>query len=219
MGGSSLTRSGTDSQTRRRPGRPRHRATDDAIIRAALDLLAERGFQGATIEGIADRAGVGRNTIYRRWASKEELVADALRGVTIDFAELKAEALHDMLLIWIRDFASTISDPLYGRLLSGVLGELQRNPVFARVYAERVVEPRRTALLERLAEARDCGEIRAETNIELVADIVGGPLILHVLPLGLPAVGDRYPEQLVETIWSGIAPPKRRSSDGARPTT
>jgi AcrR family transcriptional regulator len=196
---------GTSTETRRRPGRPRRPTTDGAITRAALDLLAERGFQAATIEAIAERAGVGRNTIYRRWSSKEELIADALRELTTE-VDWGADDLYSLLLTWLRDFARTFSDPLQGRLLVGVLGELQQNPVFADVYADRVVRPRREALLARLAEARERGELRADADVELVADLLGGALLLRRLPLGLPAAGETYGEKLLETIWRGIAP-------------
>jgi AcrR family transcriptional regulator len=188
------------STQRKRPGRPRRPTTDDAITRAALDLLAERGFQAATIEAIADRAGVGRNTIYRRWASKEELIADALRELTTDFDAWGAEDLYLLLLGWLRDFAQTRP------LLAGVLGELQRNPVFANLYADRVVRPRREALLARLTDARERGELRPDADVELVADLLGGALLLRLMPLGLPPAGGDYAEELLETIWRGIAP-------------
>src|SRR5262245_38648562 len=162
----------TSAEPRRRPGRPRRRTTHDAITRAALDLLAERGFQAATIEAIALRARVGRNTIYRRWSSKEELIADALRELTTDFDEWRADDLYSLLLNWLRDFARTFSDPLLGRLLAGVLGELQRSPVFADVYADRVVRPRRQALLDRLTEARERGEVTDDVDLEHVADLL-----------------------------------------------
>jgi AcrR family transcriptional regulator len=195
----------TKTETRRPPGRPRRPTTDDAITKAALDLLAERGFQATTIEAIADRAGVGRNTIYRRWRSKEELIADALRELTTD-VDWGADDLYSLLLTWLGDFARTFSDPLHGRLLVGVLGELQQNPVFADVYADRVVRPRREALLARLTEARKRGELRHDADVELVADLLGGALLLRRLPLGLPAAGKTYAEELLETIWRGIAP-------------
>jgi AcrR family transcriptional regulator len=201
-----MSRAASDVETPKRPGRPRRRSTDDAITSAALDVLAERGFQAATIEAIAERAGVGRNTIYRRWPSKEELIADALRELTTDFEAWRTDDLHTLLLNWLRDFSRTFSDPLLGRLLAGVLGELQRNPVFADVYAERVVRPRRDALLGRLREAQERGELRADVDVEYVADLLGGAVLLRLLPLGLPAVGESYAEELLATIWRGITP-------------
>ena len=187
-------------------GRPRRASAGEAILDATLALLAERGFQSTTIEAIADRAGVGRNTIYRRWASKEELIADALHELTSDLDVDDAGDLHSRLLERIRDLVRVFSDPLFGSILPVVLGELQRNPAFARVYAERVVHPRRQALVDLLTEARERGELRADADVEHVADLLGGPPFLRLLPLGLPPVGERYAEELLETIWSGIAP-------------
>ena len=194
------------ASTRARPGRPRRRKTDEAITAAARDLLAERGFQATTVEAIALRAGVGRNTIYRRWRSKEELVADALRELTGDSDSWRGDDLYSQLLSWLGDWARTISDPLLGRILASVVGELQRNPVFAAVYADRVVRPRRQALLERLADAQSRGELRADADLEHVADLLGGALVFRLLPLGLPSLESDYAEKVLNTIWRGIAP-------------
>jgi len=78
--------------------------------------------------------------------------------------------------------------------------------VFADVYADRVVRPRREALLARLTEAREAGELRSDADVELVADLLGGALLLRRLPFGLPAAGETYAEELLGTIWRGIAP-------------
>ncbi len=158
------------------------------------------------MEAIALRAGVGRNTIYRRWRSKEELVADALRELTGDSESWRGDDLYSQLLSWLGDWARTISDPLLGRILASVVGELQRNPVFAAVYADRVVRPRREALLERLADARSRGELRADADLEHVADLLGGALVFRLLPLGLPSLENDYAERVLNTIWRGIAP-------------
>jgi hypothetical protein len=71
-----------ESATARRRGRPRRAETAQAIVDATLALLAENGFQATTVDAIAERAGVAKNTIYRRWDSKEELIADALEQLT-----------------------------------------------------------------------------------------------------------------------------------------
>src|ERR1700739_3614205 len=65
-------------------GRPRDPAADDAILRAALDLFIERGIEGASIEQIAKSAGVGKLTVYRRWPTKEELIAAAIETLVAD---------------------------------------------------------------------------------------------------------------------------------------
>jgi AcrR family transcriptional regulator len=193
--------------TRTRPrGRPRRASAGPAIIEATLELLADRGFQETTIDAIAARAGVGRNTIYRRWSSKEELIADALHELTAELDVHEGDDLYALLLDWVQDFARVFADPTFGRILPAVLGELQRNPVFARVYSERNVRPRYDALLELLEQAREQGELRPDVDIEQVADLLVGAPFVRLLPVGLPPLTERYAEELLETIWRGIAP-------------
>ena len=187
-------------------GRPRRAATRRAIVDATLALLAERGFQAATIDAIAARAGVGRNTIYRRWTTKEELFADALHELTADLDVHEGDDLYSLLLDWIRDFARIFADPLFGRILPGVLGELQRNPDFARVYADRVVRPRREALIEVLTAAIERGELRRGVDVDQISDLLAGAPFVRLLPLGLPPVTEDYAEELLDTIWRGIKP-------------
>lgn len=191
-------------------GRPRRAAARAAIIEATLELLAERGFQAATMDAIAARAGVGKNTIYRRWCSKEELVADAIHDLSAELDVLEGEDLHAVLLHHIRDFAHLFADPFVGRLLAGLLGELHRNPEFAAAWADRVVRPRRRAIAELLRDALARGELRKGTDPDLIADLLVGPPFVRLLfPFGLGDVSKRYAEELLQTIWHGIAPAER----------
>jgi AcrR family transcriptional regulator len=196
----------TPTSQRRPRGRPRRASARPEIVAATLELLASGGFQAATIDAIARQAGVGRNTIYRRWSSKEELIADALRELTAELDVQEGEDLYTLLLAWIREFAHVFADPLFGRVLPVVLGEVQTNPTFARVYTERVVRPRYTALRALLDGALERGELRPDTNVEQVADLLAGAPFVRLLPLGFPAVTERYAEELLETIWNGIRP-------------
>jgi AcrR family transcriptional regulator len=197
----------SDTQLEPRPrGRPPRAAARDEIVEATLELLAERGFQSTTIDAIASRAGVGRNTIYRRWQAKEELFVDAIYELTADLDAVEGEDLYSLLLEWIRDFARIFADPLFGRILPGVLGEAQRNPAFAQAYADRVVRPRRRALVRLLTQAREEGELRQGADVEHIADLLAGPPFVRLLPLGLPPVTEHYAEDLLETIWRGVKP-------------
>jgi AcrR family transcriptional regulator len=202
-----VTHDGGQTQAPPRPrGRPRKAVTSEAIVEATLAVLAERGFQAATIEAIAARAGVGKNTIYRRWETKEELIADALHELTADLDAQEGDDVYSLLLEWIRDFARVFADPLFGRILPAVLGELQRNPAFALVYADRVVRPRHEALVELLTSAIEREELREGANVDQIADLLAGAPFVRLLPLGLPQVTEHYAEELLETIWRGIAP-------------
>jgi AcrR family transcriptional regulator len=132
----------------------------------------------------------------------QELVVD------LDFQE--DGDVYSLLLDWIRDFVRVFGDPLYGRILPVVLGELQRNPEFARVYSEQIVQTRYEALLEFLRAAVERGELHPEADPEHIVDLLAAPPFVRALPVGLPPVSERYPEELLETIWRGIAPPAPR---------
>jgi AcrR family transcriptional regulator len=190
---------------RRSRGRPRDEAAGAAIIEATLALLGEGSFQSATMDAIAARAGVGKNTIYRRWDSKEELIADALRelGSTLD-PDREGDP-YELLLEHLQDQAREFADPRVGTLLPGLLGELESNPEFAAVWVERVVHPRRQAIFDLLEHARERGLVRNDVDPELIADLLIGPPFLRLLfPYVSPEVSG-YPEKLLDAIWYGLA--------------
>jgi AcrR family transcriptional regulator len=196
----------TEAVRPRPRGRPRRTGARREIVDATLELLAERGFQAATMDAIAARAGVGKNTIYRRWGSKEELIADTLHELTAE-PDLEGDDLHELLLAHIRDFVRIFADPVIGRILPGLLGELHRNPEFAEAWAARVVRPRREAIVGLLRDALERGDLREGTDPDLVADLlVAPPFVRLTFPFGLPSVPKGYAEELLETIWRGIEP-------------
>jgi AcrR family transcriptional regulator len=188
-------------------GRPRREAARGAIVEATLALLAERGFQAATMDAIAARAGVGKNTIYRRWDSKEELIADALHELATEPDVEEHDDLYTRLLAYLHDQERELADPRVGRLLPGLLGELESNPEFAAAWIDRVVRPRRQAIVEVLTVALERGELREGVDPDVIADLLLGPPLLRLLfPHGLPSVPERYEDELLETIWRGVAP-------------
>jgi AcrR family transcriptional regulator len=210
--GADAVKSGNPAAPRGRTGRPRRAAAGDAILRATVDLLAEQGVQGATMNAIAARAEVGKNTIYRRWSSKEELIADAVADA-VHRLTARLDLEHDgvdlclFLVEVVRDFSSVFADPLLARILPGLLGETQRNPALAAAYVERVVRPRRQALIATLERAVEAGELRRGAGLEQVVDLLIAPAFMRLLhPLGVNPVPPDYAEQLVATVWGGIAP-------------
>jgi AcrR family transcriptional regulator len=86
-----------DRDAPRRRGRPRDAGAREAILDATLELLAERGFHATTMDSIAERAGVGKNTIYRRWSAKDDLIIDAFLHFTADL-ELRGGPSDDVYL-------------------------------------------------------------------------------------------------------------------------
>ena len=176
-------------------------------MQATLDLLAKGGFDATTMDEIAASAGVGKNTIYRRWSSKEELVIDAVRSLTAAADPEDHEDVRELLRAQIRATQQTFDDPRTGRVLPVVLGELHRNPELAAAWTERVIGPRRRTLVKRVRSAVERGELRRGTDPNLVADLVLGPLLLRFLFTTAPRRSSpRYADMLLEAIWDGIGP-------------
>ncbi len=159
------------------------------------------------MDAIAERAGVGKNTIYRRWASKEELVADAIHDLSPEVDVLEGESIYLVLLHQIREVSRLFADPLLGRILPGLLGELHRNPEFAHAWGERVVRPYRESIDALLRQALERGELRRGTDPDLITDLLVSPPFVRILfPFGIAEAPPHYAEELLDAIWHGIAP-------------
>lgn len=198
-------------------GRAPHRRSDRAriaVLHAADDLLVERGYAGVTIEGIAARAGVAKQTIYRWWPSKFEILMDT-------FLEDAAGALEipdtgttaGDLRHHLRQLAAFLSEEPAGRVMLALIGQAQQDAGMARAFRQRFMEERRAldrTILERGA-AR--GDIRADTDLDLVIDMIYGPVYHRVLLTGLP-VDDKFIDGLVGHVMASIAAPAAAPAAG-----
>lgn len=158
-----------------RGGRPRSERADKAIIEATLDLLAAEGGVGAvSIEAVAARAGVGKTTIYRRWAGKESLIVDALAAIKAPPPEPVGESVRDDLIAQLDAKRMDIADPRLGCLFWTVQGSAEKYPELAERYAERIVEPRRDKIRQVLRRGVETGEVRADLDVETSLGLLSG---------------------------------------------
>src|SRR5580700_2090359 len=151
----------------RRPGRPRSEQAEQAIIEATLDLFAEQGFEGACVEAVAARAGVGKATIYRRWPNKEELLLAAFGSLKSPFPEPEGVSVRDDLLAMVEVMCADKADPRKARRYALLLGEGEKYPRLMARYKETVVEPRREAMRAVIRRGIQTGELRPDTDIEI----------------------------------------------------
>jgi AcrR family transcriptional regulator len=188
-------------------GRPRSEQADRAIMAATLELLAERGIAGMSIEEVASRAGVGKATIYRRWASKGALALDAFlaefqgQQPLPDTGTLRGD-LRSSLRAWVR----AVTRPPVGRILPDLIGEIQHDRDLAVSYRERVLEPLRQQHRIMLDRAIARGEIPAGTDREVALDLMFGAA-QHRLLLGHLPLNERFVDQVVDVIVAGIQAP------------
>ena len=187
-----------------RRGRPRSEQADRAILAAAADLLAERGLSGMSIEEVASRAGVGKATIYRRWASRGTLALDAF------LAEFQSQqplpdtgSLHDDLLAALRNWIRSVTRTSAGPVLAGLIAEAQLDPGLATAWRERVVEHLRAQHKVMLDRAVARGEISAKTDYDVVLDLMFGAAY-HRLLHGHRPLTDQFARSVVDMIMAGL---------------
>jgi AcrR family transcriptional regulator len=166
-----------ESQVARAPGRPRSAASHQAILRAALELLAERGFAATSMDAVADRAGVSKATIYRRWKSKHELVEELLDHLVALVQPVDTGNPRDDLLATGRAVAESGAPGT--NLLPALAGEAVTNPEFAEVFRAKLVEPRRAQIRSFLERAVESGELRRDADLDFLVDVAMGTMIFR----------------------------------------
>src|SRR5215471_9142412 len=165
-------------------GRPRSPVVDQAILRAALELFIEHGVAGASIEKIAKRAGVGKTSIYRRWSSRETLLAQAIEvfrnatGYTTDLLDRTPPRDFVKLLI---DACEIIARPEIRKLMARLIGSVPDCPLLIKVYRETYYLPRRLAFVRALERVQIAGLLARNIDLETLADMLSGTLIYHLL--------------------------------------
>jgi AcrR family transcriptional regulator len=189
-------------------GRPRSPEADRAILSATIDLLADEGYGGVTMEGVACRAGVGKATVYRRWSSKSALVVDAMSACRESGAASPPDtgSLRADLLLFVRGFRDHLRTSDAGRVMPAVIAELSRSPELAAAFREDFVQPRRARVVAAVRRGVERGEARADVDPDLVADGVVALLLHRFLVTGME-LDDGLPERVVEMLWRGIAVP------------
>ena len=187
-----------------KPGRPRDPSADRAILQAALKLLTDQGYAGMSVERVASEAGVGKTTIYRRYASKEELAAAAVGALRDEWGPPSntGNTRTDIIEMIVQNQAAFKRGPGFA-MIGALLVEERRNPELFELFRERIIRPRRDQAVMILQRGVDRGEIRADVDLEVALHaLVGALYTRHIL--GTPESRARI-EQTVDTIWSGLA--------------
>jgi AcrR family transcriptional regulator len=187
---------------RRRPG-GRSARIRAAAIAATLAELAESGYAGLSLEGVARRAGVHKTTLYRRWGAREDLVLEAILAQTGAYvAVADTGVLRDDLLELARTAALNATTPEVAAMARTVAAEAPHNP--------RLAEANRRFWAERLAidgviveRAIGRGEVAEGTDPRRVIESVIGPIHLRLLLTGEP-VDDAFLEHIVDVVVHGV---------------
>ena len=197
-----MTSPAADEQRKR--GRPRSEKARSAILGAAAEVLLSRGVAAASMDAVAERAGVSKATIYRWWPSKEMLALDALlewsdaRSPPRDTGSLRGD-LQALVRPWVREIRS---GP-FGRVIAGLIAAVQSDAAFAEAYRTHYIEPRRITMRAAFARAAERGEVAADLDAEVALDLVYGA-IYHRLLHGHLALTERFADDVIDLALAGI---------------
>ena len=167
------------------PGRTRDQLVDEAVLRAALELFSEYGIEGASIGQIANRAGVARTTIYRRWSSREDLLVDAIER-TRNFPEQLMEGLEKMqpaeLVNLILDAGvDALTQTKIRNLAARLIGCSPSHPALVSAYQDKYLQPRRLAFIRIFEKAQAQGLLPQNTDVEILGDMITGTTLYYLL--------------------------------------
>jgi AcrR family transcriptional regulator len=204
-----------DKTTPRPLGRPREERADRAILAAALELIAEQGFRDLRMDDVADRARVGKATIYRRYRSKDELVTAAAGALVSEIAIPDSGSTRADLLALMHSAVEVYSGSVEAGVMPSLVEAMNRDPGLARSVREGFLAARRAALRAVLERGVERGDLRPDLDLELALDVLGGALFYRLLITGGPIDRD-LADGVVELILRGFAPANQTRSKSPR---
>jgi AcrR family transcriptional regulator len=193
------------------PGRPRSEAARRAVLLAALEIVGESGYPTLTMEGIARRAAVSKQTVYRWWPSKAAVMLEALNeGATQlapapDGGEL-AKDLRKFLRHSVLGARGRTA-----RLLVALMAEAQLDQAFARSFQSGFLAQRRAVMVEFLARARARGEIGSDVDLELIAELFFGALWYRLLAASGP-INQDFADEMTDALLELLARRSKHAS-------
>ncbi|GAA1969446.1 TetR/AcrR family transcriptional regulator [Kitasatospora viridis] len=192
-----------------RRGRPRSEAAELAIQHAVERLMAEGGTLGdLTIEGVAQAAGVGKATIYRRWPNKDAMLADMIDRLDEPAEPLPGTSVRDDLVA-VLDYMRRRGLAKRSRwVLKMALEQMHTTPALKEAYFTRVIGRRRQQLLDLVRRGIANGELRADIDPALLAEMLSGAMLSRaVLYDDRPLDDPELAATIVDSLLEGLGGP------------
>ncbi|MEV8098070.1 TetR/AcrR family transcriptional regulator [Kitasatospora sp. NPDC085879] len=197
-----------ETPPRARRGRGRRPAAEvrAEVLDAAGAMLLEDGMGTFTIEGVAERAGASKTTIYKWWPSKGALALDGyFHAVESTLAFPDTGDIRADLTTQIQAFARLVTQTPAGRVIAELVGQAQTDPDLSAALLERYSGPRRRLAVEAMRRAQDRGQLRAEADPEILVDQLWGACYHRLLLPNLPVTED-FAAALVANLFDGVRP-------------
>ena len=177
-----------------------------AILEAALELCGEQNYEKLTMEGVAKRAGVGKQTIYRWWPSKAAILLEALQnraGGALEFpdtGDLQADLRSQMTQV-----VALFNNPTFSAYNRGLIAAAQTDPAISRAIVETIIQPRVDECANRLAKAQKEGQLRPDVDPVDVVELLYAPLYYRFLLHTRPVTPEQL-EMIYDLAFTGLNP-------------
>ena len=165
-------------------GRPRDPDMDQAILGATVELLSEVGYVGVTVADVARRAGVSKPAIYRRWSQKSQLVVEAMVTQMRPGKDNESGSAAGDLLALTEQLLSLLTQTPFGRVLPGLVAEMAADAGLAASYRDLIIKPNQRQWRAAVERGISSGELSPETDVDLVLNMLVGPLYFSLLITG-----------------------------------
>lgn len=189
-------------------GRPRDASLHAAILDAVRELLVVSSYAELSMDAVATQAQVGKKTIYRRWASKAPLVAEAVldaygRGGSFEVPD--TGSLRADLLRWLIEHGEFITEPANAKLIRALVAAAAASSGDTEALYEQLSVPQRSGLVDRVRRAVDSGAVRDDVDPDAIANALMGTLLLQVMSAPIPNdhAFERY-GALVDALLDGV---------------
>jgi AcrR family transcriptional regulator len=169
-----------------------------------LELMAERGVSELRMNDVAERARVGKAAIYRRYRSRDELIAAAVGALVSEIRVPNTRSTTEDLLALMRDAIEVYGNPVAARAMPSLVEAMSRDPELADAVRSGFLADRRAALQEVLERGVTRGDLRPDLDFELALDVLAGPLFYRLLVTG-GAIDEQLAEGVVQLIIEGFA--------------
>jgi AcrR family transcriptional regulator len=190
---------GIERPPARRGGRPRDPSRDEAIRAALLRLLGEVGYGGLTIDALAQAAGVGKATIYRRWRAKQDLIVESIADLgPLLTVPPDTGSLRDDLRQFMHLLAETTRSPV-GAVLRSLVPAMQHHPELRATYRTGPLRVWRAAYAQMWARAEARGEVVPGLASSPMAETTSALIVQRWLLTGEP-VDEEYADRVLDTV-------------------
>ncbi|NJO43249.1 MAG: TetR/AcrR family transcriptional regulator [Cyanobacteria bacterium CRU_2_1] len=186
--------------------RRRSQRCHQAILSATIELLEEKGYSGVSVEAIAARAGVGKQTIYRWWTCKAGVIMEAYADYAAKSVPMpETGSVKEDLRQILHQLSTILTTTSTGAALAGLIAEAQANPEMADVFREKFVASRRAMTRTILERGIERGELRPDFNMDVAIDVTYGPVWYRLLIKHAP-LDETFVEELVTMlmVWMQV---------------